>query len=290
MIKSKLMKLRKKFFCRKKNRKYIGTESLDEIFEHLDEYDENEWKKVDARLKEEYEKDSKYYDFSIPEDWDRDFRAAMEEGFEKKRKKDRMVRRIAMCTAALVIVTTGTTYYQSSAQGQTMVQLFKSNFKKVFGIENSDYNSKTDIEIDINDLNQTTFYYTGNTLEEVNQKIEHHFKRPFFRIEKCMEEYTINNVSYNINTKLLIFEIGTTEGKVFIMQEERLNNTDAMYNHKNELQRVWNPNLNEEIVIYGSESDDGVFFSTLKDNIIFRMSGTVSLETCVRIAKNVYYK
>ena len=268
----------------------MGTESLNEIFEHLDEYDEKEWEKVDARLKAEYEKDSKYYDFSIPEDWDRDFLAAMEEAFERKRKKERLVRRIAMCTAALVIVMTGTTYYQSSVQGQSMVQLFKYNLKKAFGIEVSDYNSKEEIDINMDDLDQSTFYYTGNTLDEVNQKIEQDLKRPFFRIENCLDEYIICSVSYNKYTNLLIFELETSEGKIFVVQEERIDNSESIHNHQGETMRIWNTYLQKEIEICTSLQDNGLSFSVSNGNTIVRLTGFIPLELCIRIAENIYYK
>ncbi len=63
-----------------------------------------EWNK---RMERQYKWDSQFYDFSMPEEWEKDFRAAMEEGLRKKRQKEKrkkIVLSVAVCVVVVLII------------------------------------------------------------------------------------------------------------------------------------------------------------------------------------------
>lgn len=275
-IKEFLNKLK---FYNKKVKEVLNNE---EEFELMDDKEFEE-------LMKEMEKDMAQMDFSIPDDWDRDFRNAMDEALQKSERRKR-IKTIEVLACLVLMSLTGFVWYQKEVKGTDLIAVFGNSVRKVLDIEDSYYGSNEDVEINMNDLNQTIVYYHGKTFEDVNIKIEEDIKKPFFRFDNCLEEYDIISAYRDMTTDIITMELETLNGKIFIMQEEVLDIAETSSNHKAKCYNIWNKELEQEIIITENLQNEGVSFSAIEKNTILRFEGDVSLEICIEFARNIYYK
>ena len=78
------------------------------------------------QMMKEMEEDKKNHDFSIPKEWDDDFRAAMDEVLENKAKKKGInVRgKFAMAAGLALVIIAGTVVTTETVQGNRLLDIF----------------------------------------------------------------------------------------------------------------------------------------------------------------------
>ena len=140
------------------------------------------------QMKREMEEDKKNHDFSIPKEWDADFRAAMDEAFKKKKiKKGVNIRsKLAMAAAVTLVLFAGNILVTEKVQGNKLFDIVgktagtEDERFEMFGTK-QDFDTSIEMEEVIN--------FEGHTISEVYEKIRSEMKRPMFQIDEIPVEY-----------------------------------------------------------------------------------------------------
>ena len=242
-------------------------------------------------MMQEMEEDSKTNDFSIPDDWDVQFRRAIKETLERKKREEEQRKKarqkmLAMAAGIVLVLFLGTNFTLEAVQGDSLLDVFKNKFQ-----EDSEYTAYGTEELVMDEEEQNlTICLEGDTLTEVYQHLKEEVKRPIFQIKDDIEEYKIDNATYDSLFRIVIIDIEVAGGKIQISQEEKVNTSaTAVKNEKEECAKVWNENLQQYILIYESIQEDSYTWSVDYDYAIFYCDAYVSLELCCQIAENLSF-
>lgn len=261
----------------------------DEIVENSQEFQYME-SNFDSMM-QEMEEDSKTNDFSIPDDWDVQFRRAIKETLERKKREEEQRKKarqkmLAMAAGIVLVLFLGTNFTLEAVQGDSLLDVFKNKFQ-----EDSEYTACGTEELVMDEEEQNlTICLEGDTLTEVYQHLKEEVKRPIFQIKDDIDEYEICSASYNTLFRMVIIDIEISEGRIQLSQEEKVENSaTAVKKEKEECARVWNENLQQYILIYESIQEDSYTWSVDYDYAIFYCDAYVSLELCCKMAENLSF-
>lgn len=250
--------------------------------------EEKKYREWYERMNRQMEWDSQFEDFSIPEDWDKDFLEAMEKASVEKERKKRRKKKIQGVAACLVLGLLGVGINQREAIGECLKEVFVHRSTEA-GLDYIYFGTEEDLSI-IPDKEQTRFSFDGNTLEEVYVQMKENIKRPFFQIKNELGECEIIDAYYEEKLNLVVIVLETQEGRIYLSQEERLDDGGTGARHEGESMMVWNENLKQYIIISKSVQDDSYSFFVKNLSIIFNFHGYVSGETSRQIAKNLVFE
>ena len=241
-----------------------------------------EWNK---RMERQYQWDSQFHDFSTPKEWEKDFHAAMEEGLRRRRRKEKrkkmVLGTVVCCVVVLMVV--------GISHGEAITE----DLKNVFRNELSENGSEHKYFYPDGDLifsaegKQIKFVCEGKTLADVYAQIKQKLKRPIFQITNELGEYKIIDAYYEDALELLIINLETTEGKICLSEEQRMDAGEAYAGYEDGDLIVWNKNLRQKISISKGIQDDSYTFFVQNNGAIFNFFGYVSYETCCDIAENI---
>lgn len=241
-----------------------------------------EW---NQQMERTFQWDSQFHDFSISDDWDEDFHAAMEKGIKEGERKRKMMLNVAACGAAALVVI-----------GVTEREVIGDGLKKVFcnesnegGSEHIYFGTKEEISI-LEDSDRTRLDYEEKTIADVYLQIKEKLKRPIFQISDEFEKYEMIDAYYEEALELIVIVLETQEGKIYLSQEERLNDGGTGAGHEDEKIVVWNENLQQNITISKSIQDNSCSFFVEKSGAIFNFFGYLSEENCCKIAENLLFQ
>lgn len=241
------------------------------------------------QITRQIEWDSQFHDFSLSEEWDKDFHKAMMKGLEKAERKKRLRKKALSVAASLVVVVlAGVGVTQKEAVGDCLKTVFRNESEEA-GSQHTHFGTKEDLRV-IVDGEQTRFDYKGKKLEEIYLQIRDNLKRPIFQITNELGEYKILDAYYEEALELVVINLETSEGKIYISQEERLNDGGTGANHKTQNMIVWNDNLEQDIVVSKSIQDDSYSFFVQNNGVIFNFHGYISYEMCYQIAENLLFQ
>lgn len=261
----------------------------DEIVENSQEFQYME-SNFDSMM-QEMEEDSKTNDFSIPDDWDVQFRRAIKETLERKKREEEQRKKarqkmLAMAAGIVLVLFLGTNFTLEAVQGDSLLDVFKNKFQ-----EDSEYTAYGTEELVMDEEEQNlTICLEGDTLTEVYQHLKEEVKRPIFQIKDDIDEYEICSASYNTLFRMVIIDMEFPDGRIQLSQEEKVENSaTAVKNEKKECAKIWNENLQEYILIYEGIQDDSYTWSVDRDYAIFYFNGYISLEKCCQMAENLSF-
>lgn len=241
------------------------------------------------QMMKEMEEDKKNHDFSIPKEWDDDFRAAMDEVLENKAKKKGInVRgKFAMAAGLALVIIAGTVVTTETVQGNRLLDIFG----KTSETENERfemYGTEEDFDSELGKQNILSF--TEDDISTLYDKIRGEKKRPIFRIDSIPVEYEIELAEYNKSYNIVNVQLSTDEGWIFISHEERLLDGGVGNQTTQEIcAEVWNSNLQSNVLIYEGGSVGSFSFSIQVDEDILYVYSTTSLEINKEIASAFVY-
>lgn len=264
----------------KKSEKSSEMQPFDEYFDEL--------------LKE-MEADSEYANYTVPKDWDLEFRAAIREGLREQRKRERKlkIKRITKVTglvAAVVVLVCTSNLTVEETQGKGLLKFFQS----IFDIGNDKhvtYGTDENMSMEFPDEENGDIFFDGESLDEVFSQIRSEVKVPMFYFDDVFEEYEIKEAKYSKDFHVMYIEIETINGAIYVTQEDSYDDAGSgNTSNKEECAKISNENLEQEITIYKNKSDDGYLFSVTKGYMLLSLTGNISLKECKDLAKSLYYE
>ena len=242
------------------------------------------------QMMKEMEEDKKNHDFSIPKEWDDDFRAAMDEVLENKAKKKGInVRgKFAMAAGLALVIIAGTVVTTETVQGNRLLDIFG----KTSETETERYEMYgTEEQLDSDMQVENVISFTADDISELYDQIREEKKRPIFRIDSIPVEYEIELAEYDKSYGMVNVQLSTPEGWIFISHEERLEDGGfGKQTNQNESAEVWNAQLQTNIIIYEGENVGSFSFSIQVDKDILYVYSMASLDTNKKLAETFMYK
>lgn len=242
------------------------------------------------QMKREMEEDKKNHDFSIPKEWDADFRAAMDEAFKKKKiKKGVNVRsKLAMAAAVVLMLFAGNILVTEKVEGNKLFDIFG----KTSGTEDERFemfSTKQNFNTSVGIEEIVTF--EEKTLSELYTNIRSEMKRPMFQIAEISVKYEIEVAEYNVDFRTLNVQLLTPEGRIYITQKEQLENGGSVYQTEEVIYSdVKNDYLQENIKIFQGKNKSFYNFTIQLDKDILYVQVYDSLKVCEFLAKNFIYE
>lgn len=241
-------------------------------------------------MMEEMEKDMEVFDYSIPKDWDIEFRATIKNTLrsEAQKRRKRIIRRASAIACIVFFLMIGTLASVEKVQGFSIKELFQ----KVFHIENDTYIlSSLDSDIEFEDSDMREIVFKGKNLDDVMTEVRDELKRPIFYFEDIFNDYTIQKANYNEDFDVLSIELIIADKVVYITQES-VHNISGIGDiaEKEECYRVYNENIEKNITIYTSKERDEYWFNVQEQETYFSFIGNVSLKECKKLAQSLYFQ
>lgn len=242
------------------------------------------------QMMKEMEEDKKNHDFSIPKEWDDDFRAAMDEVLENKAKKKGInVRgKFAMAAGLALVIIAGTVVTTETVQGNRLLDIFGKTSEtqnERFEMYGTEEQLDSDIQVEENIIS-----FTADDISELYDQIREEKKRPIFRIDSIPVEYEIELAEYDKSYNIVNVQLSTDEGWIFMSYEERLLGGGLGNQTTQEIcAEVWNSNLQSDVLIYEGGSVGSFSFSIQADKDILYVYSTTSLELSKEIASAFVY-
>lgn len=242
------------------------------------------------QMKREMEEDKKNHDFSIPKEWDADFRAVMDEVLEKKKKRKGVnVRsKLAMAAAVVLALFVGNTLVTETVQGNKLLDIFG----KTSGTEDERFEMfSTKQNFDSSVGMEEVITFEGETISELYTNIRSKMKRPMFQIDEIPVEYEIEIAEYDINFRTLNIQLLTPNGRIYITQKEQLENGGSGHQTESiECIEVDNDYLEEKIQIIKRNNMDFYNFTIQINKDVLYVQVQKSLEVCKELAKKFIYE
>lgn len=243
------------------------------------------------KILKEYEEDRKRHDFSMPKEWDEDFRKVMDNTLKRK-ARHKMLRRFVKAACVVILIVVGFNTYSTQVQGNTLLECFRNSFNQS-KLMHEVQGTADQVEI-LDEVELSDFYYEGDTLDELFLNIRNDRKVPMFYVKDVLEDYEIIEAKYNQEFQLLDITIMTENGYIYITQDFAYNNSSVgIYHDQNEVCTIYNDALEREIPIFDNIEKAGYenyCFSVETERCKFYFDGAATLEQCEKIAKNLYYK
>lgn len=252
------------------------------------EYSEDYFEKI----LEEMENDPELQNFTVPDEWDREFRKTIGETLKKERKKKmkRYVKIGSIAACAVLAVTLVLNARMEVVQGEGLLEVFQNTFnlnKKQYMM----YGSDEDFGMNFEEEDIEDIAFEADTLSGVYDQMRQELKRPMFYTEDVFGEYEIKEARYDATYHVLNIELETSEGSVFFSQEQKLDeNSSGSKIDEEESGQVYNKNLDTTIMIYKSDQDSSYIFNISKEQNVLKFRGTISLEQCKKLAESVSFQ
>lgn len=262
----------------------MNKNSETEVTTEMDKKSVEEWYE---EMNRQFEEDSKTEDYSLSKEWDEDFRSAMfGEPKVCKTRKCRKLAYVAAGIAAAAVVGFGVA--QKEVIADNLEKIFNNNSDEVDS-ELKHFGTKEETSVEENEYDRV-IVYKDKSLTEVYDQIRDSVKRPFFQLQDNLGEYEIEDAVYVAEYDMMMMQLVTTEGRVFISQREVLDNTVFSTKIDENSIVVWNTNLKQDIVINKSVQDASYTFSVQKEHVIFTFNGYISEKMCVEMAESLMFK
>lgn len=252
-------------------------------FEYSEEYFE--------KMLEEMENDPEFQTFTVPDEWDREFRKTIEETLKKEKKKrmKRYVKIGGMAACVVLAMTLALNVRTEQVQGEGLLEVFQNTFNlngKRYVMYGTDEQLDMGVEEDIDDV-----FFNGTCLNEIYEQMREEVKSPIFYTDDVFDEYEVKESVYNKTYRMLNIELETSEGRVFMSQEQMVKESaSGIVTEDEECARVYNKNLEEDIVIYKSIQSDYYAFSVKRKQNILAFRGSISLEKCKELAESIQFE
>lgn len=246
-------------------------------------------------LLSDMEADSAHDDYTVPEDWDRDFRKAIRQGLRKQRnkmQKSKMKRKLRLTgiAAIMMILLSVDGLVVQEVQAKGIVKIFQF----IFDLENDwhvTYGTDESMLMNFVDEDSSDIFFDGKSLDEVFTQVKAELKMPIFYFDDVFGEYEMKEAKYNKDFHVLNIEIETSDGIIYITQK---NSPDELGSgtvfDTEQCSIVDNNELEQKIQIYKTKSNDGYMFSVKENSSLLSVAGNMSLKECENAAKSLRYE
>lgn len=252
-------------------------------FEYSDDY-------FDGIL-EEMENDPDFQNFTVPDEWDREFRKTIEETLKKEKRKrvKRYAKLGSVAACAVLAVTLGLNVWMEEVQGEGLLEVFQNTFDWN-GKRYMTFGSNEDFGMDLEEEEPTDIVFDADTLLGVYDQMRQELKRPMFYTDDIFDEYEIKEAKYNVVYHILNIELETPEGDVFFSQEFKQDeNSLGNIVDEEESGQIYNEKLDKMITIYKSEQNSFYIFGINENQNTLIVQGSISLEYCEKLAESVSF-
>ena len=255
--------------------------------------DSPEFKYLEANFSDfvkEMEEDKESADLKLPDGWEQDFTRIIDEtldGNERKRRR-KIIKRIAGVAAAAVLVLVLGNFTAESVSGEGLLEMFQNRF--AFGNkQNQTYGTNNEIEFE-EDNNSNYLFFSGSTLEEVNEQIREETKSPMFYLEYLPDGFTVDEATYEKSFRTIYVKLVKGTEYIYIFQQKQIDDVAfGSMEEENERINVLNKNIDQEILVYRGIQDESWCFYTEKGNDLLTINTSISKEDCIKIAENIDY-
>ena len=236
------------------------------------------------------EEDKESADLKIPDGWEQDFEKTIDDTLDEneRKRKRRIVKRIAGVAAAVVLVVAVGNFTAEQVSGENLLEMFLNQF--VIGDTNhTTYGNENEIEFGDDDTPDIQ-YFSGTTLDEVNEQIREELKYPMFYLEYIPDGFSVVEASYTKMYRIINLKLVKETEYIYIFQqiqvEERASGT--MAENSTNIPIV-NNYINKIINICKGNRDNSWTFVIDENEIVFTFDAFISEEDCIKIAENVKY-
>lgn len=242
------------------------------------------------QMMKQMEEDKKNHDFSIPKEWDDDFRAVMDEVLVNKAKKKGInVRsKFAMAAGIALVLMVGTVVTTEAVQGDKLLNVFM----KISETENERYEMYGTDEDFISEVEEEDILsFTESDIGEVYEAIRNEKKRPIFQLDAIPIDYEIKVAEYDKFFNVINIQLQTEDGWVYIAQKECLQT--GGFGRQTDLSKcseIENTNIEQVIEIYGGQNEEFYSFAIQVDKDILYVQAMSSLELCENLARTFVYR
>lgn len=243
------------------------------------------------KMLQKFEEDKKKHDFSIPPQWDEDFRKTMNAILHKKAMERRKHRLVKAAELVLMLGVCGG-MLTTEVDGIEIVKHFQNTIQ----VSNSNHDihgTAEQIEFQ-NELTSPEVYYTSETLDKLFSEIHADLKIPMFYVKDVFPAYEIYEAKYNQEFKYLTITLNTEYGYINIFQEFLYDNNGSgtVYENTN-VSTITNTLLSQTVNIYQNTENninDNFYFSIKTEHCKLHFDGILPLDLCETIAQNIYYE
>lgn len=244
-------------------------------------------------LLKEMEVDSEFANYTIPEDWDREFRAAIKKGLQEQRTQKRKLRikrvqKLAGMIAIVLLLVGVSGFSLDIVQGQGLLKIFKNKFT-VNNTQYAVFGTQSEIEFS-EEEEQDIICFKGDSIEDIYEQARIELKCPMFYLEYVPDGFVVEEATYYKLYRTMNIKLVNDESYIYIFQQQQIDEiASAIANHDGEIIKVDNSNLQKEIEIYENVQDKSWTLNVIEKETVFSMDAFIELEECVRIAENIRY-
>lgn len=256
--------------------------------------DSPEFKYLEANFSDfvkEMEEDKESADLKLPDGWEQDFARTIDETLDENKRKRRrkIVKRIAGVAAAAVLVLVVGNFTAESVSGEGLLEMFINRY--LVGEKHHDiYGTYSDIELNEDD-NENVVYFSGEILEEVNKQIREELKVPLFYLSYIPDGFFVDEATYDKAYRAISIKlINTSEEYVYIFQQMQVDvQTSGNITENKSSLCIKNSYLNKTINIYEGNQDNSWIFNIDEKDIVLIINAFIPKEECLKIAENIKY-
>lgn len=249
-------------------------------FEYSDDYFE--------KILEEMENDPEFQNFTVPDEWDREFRKTIEETLkkEKRKKMKRYVKIATMAACAVLAVTAGLNMRMEEVQGEGLLEVFQNTFN-LNGKQYTTFDVGEKVDF-YTEEEQDEVYFEITTLDDVYRQIREELKVPMFYMTYIPDGYNITEAKYSKVYNVLELKFENDMNTIYISQHQQVDEIAAgIENEEEKCLEVKNEKLDQKIFIFQSIQDNNFVFNIKVNHDLFVMRASTSLEECEKIAENL---
>lgn len=240
----------------------------------------------------QYEEDKKKHDFSVPKEWEDDFKAVMDKVLIDRQREKRRNRRILAACAVIALLMTSNIFTKVT-YGTNIPEYFRNQI--TWNKWENSTKSTDEVTAGLTtDLDQSDIHYEVESMDEVFQMVRDDLKFQILALDNLAEEYTIQEANLNKDFMVLRIKIAVPEGLCYLTEEFNYAETASGNMAEKELvSTIYNDNLKRNIDIYDTTDNmkyNGYFFEIEYDHLYFYYEGIGTLEEFETLAQSIYLK
>ncbi|MGN0263581.1 MAG: DUF4367 domain-containing protein [Oliverpabstia sp.] len=255
--------------------------------------DSPEFKYLEANFSDfvkEMEEDKESADLKLPDGWEQDFARTIDETLDgnERRRRRKIVKRIAGVAAAAVLVLVVGNFTAESVSGEGLLEMFMnvlhldSNQHMIYGNGN---------EMEINSDDEEDVFFLGSDILEVNDQIRQEIKKPMLYLNYIPEGFDIVEARYNHMFRITNVKLMKDKDYIYFFQQQQIEETAVgISSEEEEVAVIFNKKLNQEIHIHKNMQDSYLTFCVNYNESIITVNAFVSLEECEKMAESIDYK
>lgn len=255
--------------------------------------DSPEFKYLEANFSDfvkEMEEDKESADLKLPDGWEQDFARTIDETLDENKRKRRrkIVKRIAGVAAAAVLVLVIGNFTAESVSGEGLLEMFRNRF--IIGDkQNTTFGTNNDVEFD-EDNENLIIYFQGTTLEEVCANIREETKSPIFYLSYLPDGFNVEEATYEKKYRMINIKLVKDEEYIYFLQQKQIDSVGlGSIAEENDNILIFNNNIDKNVMLYRGYQDHSWAFYAEMSNDMLTINASILKEECIKIAENIEY-